>query len=48
MLTLEQAAEQLRINRKTVRRLIEKKILPATQIVPGAPWELSMAGCHNR
>ena len=42
MLTLEQAAEQLRINRKTVRRLIEKKILPATQIVPGAPWELSM------
>jgi excisionase family DNA binding protein len=41
MLTLEQAAEQLRINRKTVRRLIEKKILPATQIVPGAPWEIS-------
>jgi excisionase family DNA binding protein len=41
MLTLEQAAERLRTNRKTVRRLIEKKILPATQIVPGAPWEIS-------
>jgi excisionase family DNA binding protein len=40
MLTLEQAAERLSANRKTVRRLIEKKILPATQIVPGAPWEI--------
>jgi excisionase family DNA binding protein len=40
MLTLAQAAEQLRTNRKTLKRLIEKKILPATQIVPGAPWEI--------
>ena len=41
ILTLEQAAKRLRTNRKTVRRLIGKKILPATQVVPGAPWEIS-------
>jgi excisionase family DNA binding protein len=40
MLTLEQAAERLQTNRTTVKRLIEEKILPATQIIPGAPWEI--------
>jgi excisionase family DNA binding protein len=40
VLTLEQAAERLSMNRATVKRLIEEKILPATQIIPGAPWEI--------
>jgi excisionase family DNA binding protein len=40
MLTLEQAADRLSTNRTIVKRLIEERILPATQVVPGAPWEI--------
>jgi hypothetical protein len=40
VLTLEQAAERLRTNRANVKRLIEEKLLPATQVVAGAPWEI--------
>jgi DNA invertase Pin-like site-specific DNA recombinase len=41
MLTLEQAAKQLRTSPAMVKRLIEAKVLPATQIVPCAPWQIS-------
>ena len=41
MLTLEQAAERLSTNRTIVKRLIEEKILAATQVVAGAPWEIA-------
>jgi excisionase family DNA binding protein len=37
-LTLEEAAEALGVSTMTVRRLIEKKILPARQACIGAPW----------
>jgi hypothetical protein len=47
-LNLRKVAEQLAVSTTIVRRLIASKILPATQVVPGAPWELRMAGCHNR
>jgi hypothetical protein len=42
-LTLEQASERLRISHKVVRRLIEEQKIPATQVVPWAPWEISAA-----
>jgi hypothetical protein len=40
LLTLEKAAKALRISARTVRRLVEDHILPATQIVPCAPWQI--------
>lgn len=39
-LNLAQAAEQLGVSATVVRRLIERKILRATQIVSGAPWQI--------
>jgi DNA invertase Pin-like site-specific DNA recombinase len=41
-LNLEQAAENLHVSVTVVRRLIAHKILPATQIVPGAPWQIAV------
>ena len=35
-----QAAERLGVSATVVRRLIANQILPATQILPGAPWEI--------
>ena len=39
-LNLQQAARQLGVSAVVVRRLIERQVLPATQIIPGAPWEI--------
>ena len=36
--TLEEAAAVLKVSEATVRRLIQEKILPATQHCKGAPW----------
>jgi len=36
--TLEEAAAVLAVSEATVRRLIQEKILPATQHCKGAPW----------
>src|SRR5580658_2072970 len=41
-LTLQQAADRLGVSELSIRRLIEQKILPATQVVPSAPWEISL------
>lgn len=40
-LTLQQAVERLGISELGVRRMIEQKVLPATQVVPSAPWEIT-------
>jgi DNA invertase Pin-like site-specific DNA recombinase len=40
-LTLEQAAEQLRVAIKTMRRLIDEKVVAGVQVVPCAPWQIS-------
>jgi DNA invertase Pin-like site-specific DNA recombinase len=40
-LTLEQASVRLDVSHKIVRRLIEDGKIPATQVVPCAPWEIS-------
>ena len=37
-LTLEEAAEELGVATTTVRRLIRREVLPATQVVAHAPW----------
>jgi excisionase family DNA binding protein len=39
--TLEEAAQYLGVSATTVRRLITTKQLPARQVVPFAPWEIS-------
>jgi DNA invertase Pin-like site-specific DNA recombinase len=39
-LNLLQAAQRLGVSTTVVRRLIAGKILPATQILPGAPWQI--------
>jgi len=40
ILTLEEASERLGVSHKIVRRLIDSKIIAATQVVPWAPWEI--------
>lgn len=40
-LTLEEASERLAVSHKIVRRLIDAGKIPATQVVPWAPWEIS-------
>jgi DNA invertase Pin-like site-specific DNA recombinase len=39
-LTLEQAAERLGVSANSVRRMIQRGILPGSQIVPLAPWQI--------
>ena len=35
-----QAADRLGISTTAVRRMIARKLIPATQVVPCAPWEI--------
>jgi DNA invertase Pin-like site-specific DNA recombinase len=42
LVTLQQAAERCGISELNIRRLIEHKVLPAKQVVPCAPWEISL------
>jgi DNA invertase Pin-like site-specific DNA recombinase len=37
-LTLVEAAEELRVSRSVLRRLIQAKLLPAKQVIQHAPW----------
>jgi DNA invertase Pin-like site-specific DNA recombinase len=39
-MTLDQAAAHLGVSARSVRTMIERKQLPATQAVPSAPWEI--------
>lgn len=43
VLTLDQAAARLGVSVTVVRRLINSKTIPATQAVPGAPWQIPLA-----
>ena len=45
--TLQQAAERLGVSELSIRRLIEQKVLPATQVVPCAPWEISLDALNS-
>lgn len=46
-LTLEQTAEQLEVSATCVRHMIERKLIPATQIVDCAPWEIPASVLDN-
>ena len=46
-LTLEQAAECLGVSPGVVRKLIKRKLLPATQAAPSAPWEIAAAALDS-
>jgi DNA invertase Pin-like site-specific DNA recombinase len=41
ILTLQEASESLGVSHKIVRRLIDSKLITATQVMPWAPWEIS-------
>jgi excisionase family DNA binding protein len=43
MLTAEKAAKRLGISIPSVHRLIQRGTLPATQLVPSAPWHIPAA-----
>ncbi len=38
--TVQAAARRLNVSESIVRRMIEEKILPASQVVPCAPWQI--------
>ena len=42
MVTLQQAADRLGVSELSVKRMIEQKVLPATQAVSCAPWEIPL------
>ena len=46
-LKLAQAAEQLSISEKTVRRLIRRGVIPARQACKGAPWVIDAKALAN-
>jgi hypothetical protein len=39
-LNLQQAAKELGVSATVVRTLIQRKVLPATQLLSGAPWQM--------
>ena len=45
--TLEEAAEALKVSEATVRRLIADKVLPAAQHCKGAPWVIRAADLQD-
>ena len=47
MVTLQQAADRLGVSELSVKRMIEQKVLPATQAVPCAPWEISLDALNS-
>jgi len=47
LLTLEEASDKLGVSHKIVRRLIDSKMIPATQVVPWAPWEIPMEAIQS-
>lgn len=47
MVTLQQAVERLGVSELSVRRMIEQKVLVATQVVPSAPWEIPLDALNS-
>jgi len=48
VLTMEEASTRLSVSHKIVRRLIESGKIPATQVVPCAPWEISAEAIESK
>jgi len=40
VVTLQEAADRLRVSPSRIRRMIEQRLLPATQVIACAPWEI--------
>jgi excisionase family DNA binding protein len=47
-LTLEEASERLGVSHKIVRRLIDSGKISATQVVPCAPWVISLEAVESQ
>ena len=47
VVTLEQAAQLLGVSPTSVRRMIERKMLPASQVVAYAPWQIPAAALES-
>jgi DNA invertase Pin-like site-specific DNA recombinase len=47
MLTLEETAFRLGVSATSVRRMIRQKVLPASQVVPCAPWQISIEAVQS-
>jgi len=47
MVTLQQAAHRLGVSEWNVKRMIDRKVLPATQAVPCAFWEISLDALNS-
>jgi DNA invertase Pin-like site-specific DNA recombinase len=47
-LTLQEAAQYLRVSPTTVRRLINHQLVTARQVVPCAPWEIARDGLDSQ
>ena len=45
--TMSEAAKELGTTSHTLRRLIKDGTLPATQLVPGAPWQIKAADLRS-
>jgi hypothetical protein len=43
ILSLSQAASQCGVSDTTIRKLVESKLLPMSQVAPWAPWEIQRA-----
>ena len=41
-LTMREAAAKLGVTSHVIRRLIQDGVLPAEQVVPGAPWQIQI------
>ena len=46
-LTIEEVADILNVSYSTVKRMIERGELPATQVCPGAPWIISLSDVES-
>lgn len=47
MLTLEETAETLGVSATSVRRMIRQKVLPASQVIACAPWQIDASALKS-
>jgi len=47
VVTLQQAADRLHVSRSRIRRMIEHRLLPATQVISCAPWEIPVEALNS-
>ena len=45
--TMREAAQELGVTSHVIRRLIQEGVLPASQVVPGAPYQIQASDLRN-